>query len=156
AVVLFAGPAHMTVPATGPARVDRDGVTPSKARHAGSQFFHPPGNLVPEREGQRSGLPVAGRARNGEKIAVAEAGRGDLHNHLTGAGVRLRHVLKLRRRLLLHEPVGEHGVPFLFNDTSAFVVSALPQGSWTVNAVWNRSPASTCFFNFCKSLHVAS
>ena len=58
AVVLFAGPAHVTATAACPGWVDRDGVTTLEPRHSDSELFHPAGDLVPERERRRLVPPV--------------------------------------------------------------------------------------------------
>ena len=108
AVVLFAGAAHVAAPAACPRRVDCDSVTEVELGHSGSDFFHPSGDLVPEREGRRLVLPVASFARYHREVGVAQAGAGDSHDHLTRSGVRLGHLLKLWSCLRLDKSVREH------------------------------------------------
>jgi len=95
AVVLFPRPAHVTASAAGPGRIDRDGVATLDPFHSGSQLFHPPGDLLPEREGRRIVLPVASVARHDREVGMAKAGAGDFDDHLARSRVRLRHLLKL-------------------------------------------------------------
>ena len=71
AVVLFSGAAHVTAPAAAPVRVDRDGVATLEPLHSGSQLFHPPSDLVPEREGRRLVRPVAFVASYDREVGMA-------------------------------------------------------------------------------------
>ena len=79
-----------------------------KLRQAGSEFFHPSGDLVPEREGRCLVLPVVSIARDHGEVGVAQARAGYSDNYLARSGVRFGHVLKLWRRLRLEKSVCEH------------------------------------------------
>lgn len=108
AVVLFAGPAHMTAAAASPRRIDRNGVTTLELRDSGSHLFDPARDLVSEREGRRLVLPVVLIARNDGEVGVTEAGASHSDDDLARARVRFGYVLKVRRPLRFEKSVREH------------------------------------------------
>jgi hypothetical protein len=91
-----------------PGADDGHGLTDLQAGHALAEGVHPAGVLVAEGErrapGQRPRLELVHQVQ----VGVARARGTHLHQHLTGAGVRARHLLEHRLALPVLQPQRAH------------------------------------------------